>query len=119
MMGRAAPHLSASRWGSVTATARGLTRREPGRPESAPPASKGQRASPRCDASPEEWLIRIVSTIYVVALMFGVATGRVPVRDKRGRLRPAPAALASVLALVLAGVVLTAPLRMTTAAFAW
>jgi predicted nucleic acid-binding Zn ribbon protein len=48
-----------------------------------------------------------VSTIYVVALIFGVATARVRMRDERGRLRSGTAALASVLALVLVGVVLT------------
>jgi hypothetical protein len=55
-----------------------------------------------------EWGIGIVITIHVVGLIFGVATGRVPVRDERGRLRPAPAVSVAVIGLVLVGVVLSA-----------
>lgn len=61
---------------------------------------------------PVEWLLRVVTTIcvlvYVLGLIFGVVTGRVKMRDERGRLRPVPAALLAVLSLFLLGLMLSA-----------
>jgi hypothetical protein len=58
-----------------------------------------------------QWVISIVGAIYAVGLGFGLATGRVPVRDERGRLRPVPAALVAIAAVALLGAAISALLE--------
>ncbi len=55
-----------------------------------------------------EWLIGTASTIYLVSLVAGLVSGRLSIRDERGRPKAVPAALLSLAFLLLVGLLGTA-----------
>ncbi len=76
-----------------------------------PPARSGRRAH-RLGAGDRlslgDWLMGVGGTVYIVSLAAGLVTGRIPVRDERGRPRPAAAALLAVATAVFLGAMLAA-----------